>query len=522
MGLTGWLRWGWRQLTSMRTALVLLFLVALASVPGSIFPQRGMSPEKVQEYFTNNPDLAVWLDRLSLFDVFAAPWFAAIYLLLFTSLAGCVVPRAWQLFQHVRARPPKAPKRFGRLPQHAEFTSEAAPSEVVEAARTALRGRRFRTVVDSGAGGESVASEKGYLGEAGNLLFHLALLALLFAVGLGALFGYRGNLLLTEGKGFSNSLAFYDEYQPGHFVDPEDLAPFQLTLDDFEASFISSGPQTGQPKGFSAKVTYQEEPGGEGKKYDIRVNHPLQVDGAKVYLLGHGYAPTFKITDSEGNVAFDDAVQFLPRETGNLTSEGVLKAPDAKPQLAFQMMFWPTAGASGDGTAIVSTFPGPLNPTVAVMAAFKGDLNMDGGAPQSVFEIDSTKLEMVKLAEDAKVLKLGDKLELPDGAGTLEFTGFKEYGAITVTYDPGRVPALVAGALAILGLVGSFMIRRRRVWVRASVGKDGRTLVEVGGLTLGAATAEFDEIVRELRPDDDGRDTRPQDSEPVATGPIKE
>ncbi|ROO90316.1 cytochrome c biogenesis protein [Actinocorallia herbida] len=518
MGVMGWLRWGWRQLTSMRTALVLLFLVALASVPGSIFPQRGMSPEKVNQYFTEHPDLAVWLDRLSLFDVFAAPWFAAVYLLLFTSLAGCVVPRTWQLFQHVRARPPKAPKKLARLPQHAEFTSDASPEEAVEAARELLRRRRFRTEVD----GLSVASEKGYLGEAGNLLFHLSMLALLLAVGLGALFGYRGNLLLTEGKGFSNSVAFYDEYKPGHLVDPEDLAPFQLTMDDFEASFISSGAQTGQPSGFDANVTYREEVGGAEKTYNIRVNHPLEVDGTKVYLLGHGYAPTFKITDSEGNVAFDDAVQFLPRETGNLTSEGVVKTPDAKPQLAFQMMFWPTAGASADGTSIVSTFPGPLNPTVAIKAAFKGDLNMDGGAPQSVFEIDSSKLEMVKLDEDAKVLKIGDTLELPDGAGTLEFTGVKEYGAITVTYDPGRVPALVAGALAVLGLVGSFMIRRRRVWVRASAGEDGRTLVEVGGLTLGAATAEFDDIVRDLRPDDGERDARSDDSEPVATGPIKE
>ena len=33
-GRAGWLRWGWRQLTSMRTALILLFLLALGSIPG--------------------------------------------------------------------------------------------------------------------------------------------------------------------------------------------------------------------------------------------------------------------------------------------------------------------------------------------------------------------------------------------------------------------------------------------------------------------------------------------------------
>ena len=47
LGFIGGLRWMWRQLTSMRTALILLFLLALAAVPGSVFPQRGVSPLRV-------------------------------------------------------------------------------------------------------------------------------------------------------------------------------------------------------------------------------------------------------------------------------------------------------------------------------------------------------------------------------------------------------------------------------------------------------------------------------------------
>ena len=43
-GLADWLKWGWRQLTSMRIALVLLFLLALGSVPGSMLPQEGHGP----------------------------------------------------------------------------------------------------------------------------------------------------------------------------------------------------------------------------------------------------------------------------------------------------------------------------------------------------------------------------------------------------------------------------------------------------------------------------------------------
>ena len=85
-------RW-WRQLTSMRTALVLLFLLAIAAVPSTILPQRSLNPVKVEEYFAGHPKLAPFLDRLSAFDVFSSPWFAAIYLLLFVSLIGCLVPR---------------------------------------------------------------------------------------------------------------------------------------------------------------------------------------------------------------------------------------------------------------------------------------------------------------------------------------------------------------------------------------------------------------------------------------------
>ena len=50
LGITGWLRWAWRQLTSMRTALVLLLFLAIAAVPGSLFPQRSADPNGVIQW----------------------------------------------------------------------------------------------------------------------------------------------------------------------------------------------------------------------------------------------------------------------------------------------------------------------------------------------------------------------------------------------------------------------------------------------------------------------------------------
>ena len=57
---------GWRRLTSMRTALVLLFLLALASVPGSLLPQRPLNPIKVDSYIADHPQLARVLDAAGL------------------------------------------------------------------------------------------------------------------------------------------------------------------------------------------------------------------------------------------------------------------------------------------------------------------------------------------------------------------------------------------------------------------------------------------------------------------------
>src|SRR5271166_5622867 len=225
-GPADWLRWVWRQLTSMRIALVLLFLLALGSVPGSMLPQQGTNPAGVQQYFTSHPALAPWLSRLGLFNVFGAPWFAAIYLLLFVSLVGCVVPRTFRLAGSARTLPPRAPRHLARLPRSAEYATALPPADAVEVAARVLAGHGFRLRrpappadrADPADDGHWVSAEKGYLREAGNLLFHLALLGVLVSVALGGLFGYKADRLLVQGDTFADTVSALDEFHPGRFV----------------------------------------------------------------------------------------------------------------------------------------------------------------------------------------------------------------------------------------------------------------------------------------------------------------
>jgi cytochrome c biogenesis protein len=481
MGTFGFLRWAWRQFTSMRTALILLFLLALASVPGSVLPQRGVNPIRVTEWIANNPNAGPVLDRLGFFEVYSSPWFASVYLLLFISLIGCVLPRTRQHWRAMIAPPPSAPRRLERLAAFEELQSGQSVDEALESARSYLSSQRWRVRVaespreDGGDGSRWVAAEKGYLRETGNLLFHLALVVVLVAVAVGGLFGWKGNVIVREGTGFSNTLTQYDAWGGGRFVDPDSLAPFALTLDAFNVDFERGAAQRGAPRRFEADVTYRPTPAEQPRRTTIQVNQPLEVDGAKVFLVGHGYAPHFVIKDSTGSVVFDDSVVFLPQD-GNFTSTGVVKVPDATPSIGLSGLFLPTA-AVDKARGGFSTFPAPDNPAL-FLSAFRGDLGMDTGVPQSVYRLDTSKMQKVGL----QALTPGQTWALPNSTGTVSFTGFERWASFQIAYDPGKGLALGAAAVAILGLMLSLFVRRRRVWVKVADSPQGGSLIRIAGL----------------------------------------
>ncbi len=497
LGSVGLLRWLWRQLTSMRTALVLLFLLALASIPGSILPQRGTNPLRVDQWLIDNPSTGPFLDRLGFFDVYSSPWFAAVYLLLFVSLIGCVLPRSRQHWRAMLAPPPPAPRRLERMPEFVSSRSSRSPEEIIELARSTLKSGRWR-VREAPEGQTWVAAEKGYLRETGNLVFHLSLIAVLIGIAVGGLLGWKGNVIVKEGDGFSNTLTQFDAWGGGRLVSPDGLAPFSFTLDRFLVDFERSEAQRGAPRLFEADVTYRDSESGDPQQRTIEVNEPLVVDGAKVYLVGHGYAPHFVITDSTGETVFDDTVVFLPQD-GNFTSTGVVKVPDSSPSLGINGLFLPTA-AVDDVRGPHSTFPAPDYPAV-FLSAFTGDLGLDDGVPQSIYQLDTTAMQQIGLES----LLPGDTWTLPDGNGTVTFTGFERWASFQIAYDPGKELVLVAAMLAIAGLLASLFVRRRRIWVRAVRGEDGDTLVQVAGLARsesGGLAEEVSALAARLRTDE--------------------
>ncbi len=480
------LRWAWRQLTSMRTALLLLLLLAIAAVPGSVVPQRGVDARAVEAFQARHPDLSPWLERLGVFHTYTSPWFSAVYVLLMVSLIGCILPRTKVYLRSVRARPPRAPRNFDRLP-----ASASRVDVVRDEAASSTGGGAGPGAAESAGGGAGrgaatstgeVRAERGYLRELGNLVFHTSIVAVLVGVAAGALWGYRGAAIVTQGEGFANVLTQYDEFASGALFDTNDLPPFSLQLDKMVARFWTTGPQRGAPRLFEASGTYREGVDGREKPYEIRVNHPLNVGGTSVFLVGQGYAPVVKITDAKGDVVFDGAVPFLPAD-GTYTSNGVIKVPDARPeQLGFQGFFLPTAVSNGTEEASVSAFPGAVNPLLGLFV-FHGDLGVDDGLPQSVYVLDQDKLEQYKNADGSNFrvsLSPGQEADLPDG-GTIEFTDLTLFARFQIASTPLVWLPLGGISIGIVGLVLSLAVRPRRTWVRARrVGS--RTVVEVAAL----------------------------------------
>ena len=276
------------------------------------------------------------------------------------------------------------------------------------------------------------------------------------SVALGGLFGYKADRLLVQGDTFADTPSALDEFHPGR-VTAADLGPFTITLNKFNASYITSGPQRGQPSAFDAQISYTASradpgrpPGGQPPAVGRR---------GQGYLIGHGYAPEFKVTDARGQVVYQRRRPSSP-DVRDFLSEGVSRSRRPAEQLGFRRL--------------PATAPTQRRARVGVPRRRQpgGEPDRLRGEPGPEHRADAVGLPaghpgMHQLTANPQVLLPGQSLKLPDGQGTITFTGYVPWVSLAITHDPGQLPALICGIAALGGLLLSFMVRRRRVFVRA-------------------------------------------------------
>lgn len=515
-------RKAWNWLTSMRTALALLFLLAIAAIPGALLPQRSLNESNVIEYIENNGKLAEFYDKIQLFDVFSSTWFTAIYVLLLISLVGCILPRSWEHYKAMRAPVVRAPRNLERLAHNGEGLVEKREEEVEKDARKLLKGWKITeySAEEDRAGVRSIAAEKGYTRELFNLIFHLGIVGMIVTAGLGRLFYYEGHVIVVTGgeQNQQNSVfcntatANYDSFRAGANFDGTGLTTFCFEAHDFSADYLANG----QAEMFRSNISYavgddiQNDPE-TWEDYELRVNHPLRIEGDRVYLQGHGFAPTFTVTWPNGETR-TQTVQWRPDDPTFFLSSGVVRFdppagmyPDLyerrQNQLAIQGLFAPTAEWEGDNNELLtSSYPAMRDPAVAI-DIYRGDNGLDTGIGQSLFSLDSSLMHSGVLQKIERVnLQIGDTVTLDDGT-TVSFDGASEFANYQISRDPTQNWVLVTTVISLVSLVGSLMIRRRRIWVRFYPQENGTTRVETGGLARTDRAGwggEYEKFHREL------------------------
>lgn len=482
----------WRTLRSMRTALILLFLLAMASVVGSLIPQIPNSPERVASYQVEHVVVGALFRRAGFFDVFGSWWFALIATLLFVSLVACLLPRSRAHLRTIR-QPPVQARELDAFPQHAQRRVSAAPDAAIVLSQSVLRRRLFRVSRATGA----LAAEKGVAREFGSLLFHWAFLLILVGAVYGKGTGFSGRAAIVEGQAWTDARANYDgQIRPGRFFSG-DFSGTQVRLLDFQDSFR----QSGQPMDFVSRIELADADGTPLGQTDVRVNHPAEVGGVRIFQYGYGWAPVITIRDGD-RVLFDGPVIFTqdpaPDGVGQLALpwRGVVKLPSLDPQIGMEVVLWPDFYAylqfqqTGQPVAMTEA----RDPFITVQA-YRGPLT-----DPSLSGLDTATMTAWEdtFVGRGQTKELGD-----DGSGgtiTVSFPELRQYSVFQVSRDRGVWIVLAAAILILLGLLPALYTSRRKVWVRAEPAGPA-TLLTVGGLALQRKEQfqeEFAKLVDEL------------------------
>ncbi|TAL42547.1 MAG: cytochrome c biogenesis protein ResB, partial [Salinibacterium sp.] len=391
-------------------------------------------------------------------------------------------PRTRHHLDALKAQPPKTPANLERLEAFTTRTAKTSASKAIASAEEMLRAQRYRTQVF----GDSVSAERGYLRETGNLVFHSALIGMLVAVGLGSGFGYTGQRVVVEGYAFNNSLASYDSFNPGRFFDASSLAPYSIALDRFDATYEENNLKAyGQATDYTATVTSTLR-GQQPQQQTIKVNSPLEIAGDQVYLLGNGYAPVITVRDPDGHTVYSQPVPFLPQDA-NLFSLGIIKVPDGlSKQIGMRGLLYPTALRLDSGT-FASSHPALRDPLLT-LEVFTGDLGLDNGKGTNAYALNTDSLTEIagrKAKSPTIALRPGDRVDLPNGLGSVELTAIPRFVSLDVHHDPAQGWALVFAILIVSGLLTSLFVPRRRMWVRAVRSGRGTVILEYAALARG-------------------------------------
>ena len=492
--VVGFYKW----LRSMRTAMIMLLLLAVASIMGTLVPQIGPAPQNVQGFIDKYPTLGPLFDRLEFFDLYGSWWFQLLVVFLLARLVSCILPRTKAIIKRMTASPQKSSEAaLRRLPNHVEVKTTLDQKAALEASRAVLKGRGFKAKELPDTDGTQLFARKGRWGEVGSLFFHYSIILMIVAAVFGKLYGFEGAAYIIEGQRWVEGHLNYDQLQEGKMFRPNDPhRGFEIQVNDFTALYHDD--ENYFPKDYITDLTVIDD-GVVVKEQKIRVNTKLIYKGVKFYQSSYGWAPHLTITKN------------ITNDAGVVEEDLMYDAPT---------IFF------GDAYVANRTFSIPANPDPSdldqlwVDAQFSPDLDPKNLQPRSPY-LDQRALS-VRLMVGPSQREVGQNFILPGvekttiGDYTISMPEVKEWTGLQINSDPGVLYVYIAFTMMVLGIVTAFYISHRRMWVLA-VAEDpanptkGTTLL-IGGIAeknKDTFTMQFEKLAEDLKTEMDPQIDQP-------------
>jgi len=275
MNMPAWFKPYFDRLSSMSLAIVLLVLLALASVVGTILKQNQIQADYLTQFGS------LWYNvflTLGLFDMYHAGWFICLLGFLMLSLVVCLWRHTPRMIRDMRKRKvvieDKSLQRFHHL-KHWKL-NKAELTQVIETIQSCIPGWEQKMGEDGGK--TYIRADKGRWNKWGYILVHGAILIILVGGWIGAHYGFRGTMTVVEGS-TDNTISFVKGTGTDHLK-----MPFDIRCDDF---FIDFYP-TGMPKAFRSTLSIIDHGKVVIDHKPIIVNDPLYYKGVRIYQASFG------------------------------------------------------------------------------------------------------------------------------------------------------------------------------------------------------------------------------------------
>ena len=293
-------------LSSMRFAISLLSVIAIASIIGTVLKQNEPMPNYVNQF---GPFWFEIFQKLSLYSLYSAWWFLLIMAFLVLSTSLCLIRNTPKMLKDMRSWRENVREQSLRNFHHkAEWLNPCSRAQSVEKITAHIRRLGYRYKVIEKDHASLIVAKQGAANKWGYIFAHAAIviicvgglldsdLAIRWQTwfmgkvpydGSGTLISaipsqhrlglsnptFRGNAFISEGS--SGNTAVISQAK-GVLI--QDL-PFTIQLKKFNIDFYS----TGMPKLFASDVVIKDHETGHTFPATIRVNHPLVYKGITVF-----------------------------------------------------------------------------------------------------------------------------------------------------------------------------------------------------------------------------------------------